>query len=178
MGPLLKHLYELSIKLSCKFSQHDGYGGAIPMCVPKQWLVGKVNCSDVIDLSILLFEELHKQFERLISGMSYVPCVVVSDVNGCQSSDAKISPEDFLLLLRCSIIIMQFLEFNLSLVLERCQILVAILRKLCPPVSPLQFLNRHTRHVDLATPEAGISTNFAFAILEVTSGEVNFLNFP
>ena len=166
-GSRLKHLYDHLVKLSPNENfQQRGYGGAISMCVSMQGFITKIMYLDIIDLSTLLFKELHKQFERLVCGTSYFPSIVVSDENS--SADSKFSPEELLLLVRCSMTIVQFLEFDLTLVLERCQILVALLGKLCPLNSTLQFSNRFAHHVDVVTPEAGRSANFLFSILEVT----------
>ncbi|ONK61659.1 uncharacterized protein A4U43_C08F32250 [Asparagus officinalis] len=161
--PPLKNLHDLLVKVSpFEFLNQDGHGVGKPM----------ISFADIIDLSNLVFEELHKQSEQLLSGTSNISRVAALDENGRLTSDSKLSQDDFLLLLRCSMILMRFLELDLMLVLERCRILVAVLGKLCPIFSPLQFTNESACHVDAITPEGGISSSFSSSILEVFLDEL------
>lgn len=87
---------------------------------------------DMVRLSDLLFDEVHKQFELLVSGMGFLPVMTLSNQSD-QHSNILIPSKDFALVLRCCMAILQLLEFDQSLVLEKCQILLTILKRLCSP---------------------------------------------
>lgn len=172
-GSGLKLLHCLLLKLSPDETlQEDICGDATSMYVSNHWFITKVKYTDIIGLANLLYEELHKQFEHIFFGTSYLPFIVVSDQKGRLISDMKLLPEKFILLLRCFMIILRFLEFDLTILSERCQILVAILRKLCPPNSLPNFPHCSLHPDDMTTSSADQSVDLFSLVLEVFVDEL------
>ncbi|RZS02772.1 hypothetical protein BHM03_00032839 [Ensete ventricosum] len=82
--------------------------------------------ADLTYLSNLFFRELEEKFERLFSEVGLpVPSAFTDSYQ-----------EGLVLLLRCCMVMLHFLEFDLSLVVEKCKILLSILRRLCVPNLP------------------------------------------
>ncbi|KAI3924974.1 hypothetical protein MKW92_010438 [Papaver armeniacum] len=79
--------------------------------------------SDIRKMSNFLFEELSGRFEHLFSNVGqHILC-----------SDSWGLLQELTLLLRCCISMLHLLEFDRSLLIEKCQILLSILRILCSP---------------------------------------------
>ncbi|XP_073009446.1 uncharacterized protein [Typha latifolia] len=74
----------------------------------------------ITNVANLLFGELQKQLEQLLSPAGIVASAGVDGL----------SPKGAILLLRCCISLLQLLMFDLSLVVEKCEILLAVLRRL------------------------------------------------
>ncbi|KAJ6843276.1 uncharacterized protein M6B38_297155 [Iris pallida] len=170
-GSSLKLLHCLLLKLSPDEHQ-DICGDAMSMSVSNHWFITRVKHTDIIGLANLLYEELHNQFEHIFFGASYLPFIVVSDQKGGLISDMKFLPEKFILLLRCFMIILRFLEFDLTIMSERCQILVTILRKLSPSNSLPKFPHRSLHPDDMTTSSADRSLDFFPLVLEVFIDEL------
>lgn len=88
------------------------------LVVSNRWIRARIKFADNFILSDLLFIEMQKQFEQLLSVEEKQMC--------CEFSP----PRGFVLLRRCRKEIWRFLEFDLGLVLDRCDILVAVLRRM------------------------------------------------
>ncbi|XP_026437194.1 uncharacterized protein LOC113335317 [Papaver somniferum] len=81
------------------------------------------NFTDIRKMSNFLFEELSGRLEHLFSNVGqHILC-----------SDSWGLLQELTLLLRCCISMLHLLEFDLSLLIEKCQILLSILRILCSP---------------------------------------------
>ncbi|MCL7030976.1 hypothetical protein MKW94_000846 [Papaver nudicaule] len=74
-------------------------------------------------LSNFLFDELSRRFAHLLSSVG----------QGILCSDSWGLLQDLTLLLRCCISMLHLLEFDTSLLIEKCQILFSILGKVCSP---------------------------------------------
>ncbi|XP_058078047.1 uncharacterized protein LOC131226270 [Magnolia sinica] len=128
-APLLKRLYCLLLQMSLDSSFYQcNYGDAFSMATWNCWFAVKIMFRDITNLSDALFKELLGQYEQLLMGSD--PSTIASKQAG-QHSDAFIPLEEFPLLLRCCMVILQFLEFDQSLVLEKCGVLVTILKRIC-----------------------------------------------
>ncbi|RZC85198.1 hypothetical protein C5167_011827 [Papaver somniferum] len=79
--------------------------------------------TDIRKISNFLFEELSRRFEHFFSNVG----------QGVLCSDSWGLLQDLTLLLRCCISMLHLLEFDLSLLIEKCKILLSILGKLCSP---------------------------------------------
>eukprot|EP00268_Persea_americana_P049907 TRINITY_DN5391_c0_g1_i4.p1 TRINITY_DN5391_c0_g1~~TRINITY_DN5391_c0_g1_i4.p1 ORF type:complete len:797 (-),score=127.96 TRINITY_DN5391_c0_g1_i4:140-2281(-) len=84
----------------------------------------------MVRLSDMLFNEVRRQFGLLVSGVG-LPPEMTSSTDNNQHFNIMIPFEHFALLLRCCMAILQLLEFDPSVVLEKCQILLTILERLC-----------------------------------------------
>ncbi|KAK9097519.1 hypothetical protein Sjap_023016 [Stephania japonica] len=93
----------------------------------------------------VLFGELSNRFDRLHSALFSVPEVVITGRYGLDLDMWGAQPE-FNLLLRCCILIVPFLESDQSILMEKCEILLSILSKLCSPDLPF-LISRHVREV-------------------------------
>ncbi|KAF5184626.1 2-isopropylmalate synthase [Thalictrum thalictroides] len=84
--------------------------------------------SDVLNVSSFLFDELSKRFTQLFSDLfSSNKANVLSDLH----SESWGSQKELILLLRCCMAMMPLLEADTSVLLEKCRVLMSILRKLC-----------------------------------------------
>ncbi|KAI3924973.1 hypothetical protein MKW92_010437 [Papaver armeniacum] len=79
--------------------------------------------TDIRKISNFLFEELSRRFEHLFSNVG----------QGVLCSDSWGLLQDLTLLLRCCISMLHLIEFDSSLLIEKCKILLSILGKLCSP---------------------------------------------
>ncbi|XP_077218393.1 2-isopropylmalate synthase isoform X2 [Tasmannia lanceolata] len=102
------------------------------MDIWNHWFAIKIKFTTISDLCDMLYKELAKQSEELFSSMGFVP-EMMSYKQAGQHSDVLVASEDFALLLRCCIVILKLVEFDQSVVFEKCQILITILKRLCCP---------------------------------------------
>ncbi|XP_026460953.1 uncharacterized protein LOC113362216 isoform X2 [Papaver somniferum] len=79
--------------------------------------------TNIRKISNFLFDELSRRFEHCFSNVG----------QGVLCSDSWGLLQDLTLLLRCCISMLHLLEFDLSLLIEKCKILLSILGKLCSP---------------------------------------------
>ncbi|KAJ0974233.1 hypothetical protein J5N97_016198 [Dioscorea zingiberensis] len=140
MSRFLRNLYILLVKLSPDESSDDHvFGDAVSMDVSNKWFRTRIKFSEITCLSNFLFQKLSSDFELLISGSGFCPPSTASEGKNLLKLDDSTSNEEFLLLLRCCMIMLDFLEFDQSLILEKCQILNAILRKLGHPLDLFSY---------------------------------------
>ncbi|PKA58673.1 putative receptor-like serine/threonine-protein kinase [Apostasia shenzhenica] len=142
-----------------------------------QFDIGKIDPRSITELSDSLFENLQRQFNRLHTfGRSSARGVVGLD------SNMKLTKEGFILLLRCCFIMLHFMEFDMTHVLEKCSVLTGILGKICSPnivcrsVSTRSSISR-LRNASLDRNK--LQTNkisFSSAILEMYEPFVKFVN--
>nr|XP_010934362.1 uncharacterized protein LOC105054525 isoform X2 [Elaeis guineensis] len=164
MPLVLKDLYCLLLKLSPDAScLQGGFGDSTSLFVSSPWLQTRIEFAEIVNLSDLLFKELREQLEQLLPAVQVPPSLVAGEKKiGCEAS-----PQAFLPLLRCCAIMLRFLEFDLSLVLERCDILLAVLRRLPAPNLP-SHLHECARVLDGVDTEARVPRPaFCPAVLEV-----------
>lgn len=165
MPLVLMDLYYLLLKLSPDASLQGGLGDATSLFVSNPWLRTRIEFAEIVNLSDLLFKELQEQLEQLLPVVSGEKKI---------GYDYGSSPQAFLPLLRCCTIMLRFLEFDLSLVLERCDILLAVLKRLSAPNLP-SHLHECAHVLDGADPEARLPRPaFFLAVLEVISGMLAF----
>ncbi|KAL3845643.1 hypothetical protein ACJIZ3_003046 [Penstemon smallii] len=131
--PVLKNLYCLLVRLSTeaqwsfKFAvgSHDF---DLEMCHDGI----KVAFGDICELSNVLFKELEERFEQCFSSLCDLSAN--KDIRECSSNLGLYDTVEVVkLLLRCCMILLNLLAGKLSLVLEKRQILLNILRKLSMP---------------------------------------------
>ncbi|KAK9099750.1 hypothetical protein Scep_023180 [Stephania cephalantha] len=101
--------------------------------------------NDIRNVCDTLFGELSNRFERLYSALFSVPEDVITGRYGLDSDMWGAQPE-FTMLLRCCILIVPFLELDQSVLMEKCEILLSIMSKLCSPDLPF-LISRHVREV-------------------------------
>ncbi|URE14712.1 RNA-binding protein Luc7-like [Musa troglodytarum] len=124
-------LYELLLRLSpyessCRRDGRRFGDSAASKFVSNRWLETRREFADLTYLSDLFFRELEEKFERLFSDVGRpVPSTFTDSYQ-----------EGLVLLLRCCMVMLHFLEFDLSLVVEKCKIILSILRRLCVPNLP------------------------------------------
>eukprot|EP00268_Persea_americana_P049906 TRINITY_DN5391_c0_g1_i3.p1 TRINITY_DN5391_c0_g1~~TRINITY_DN5391_c0_g1_i3.p1 ORF type:complete len:662 (-),score=92.06 TRINITY_DN5391_c0_g1_i3:315-2300(-) len=130
-GPLLRRLYYLFLQLSLdsSFRQYK-FGDRFSMDIWNKYFVVNLKFEDMVRLSDMLFNEVRRQFGLLVSGVG-LPPEMTSSTDNNQHFNIMIPFEHFALLLRCCMAILQLLEFDPSVVLEKCQILLTILERLC-----------------------------------------------
>ncbi|URE14713.1 RNA-binding protein Luc7-like [Musa troglodytarum] len=127
----LRPLYELLLRLSpyessCRRDGRRFGDSAASKFVSNRWLETRREFADLTYLSDLFFRELEEKFERLFSDVGRpVPSTFTDSYQ-----------EGLVLLLRCCMVMLHFLEFDLSLVVEKCKIILSILRRLCVPNLP------------------------------------------
>ncbi|XP_064972014.1 uncharacterized protein LOC135616592 [Musa acuminata AAA Group] len=127
----LRPLYELLLRLSpyespCRRDGRRFGDSAASEFVSNRWLETGREFADLTYLSNLFFRELEEKFERLFSDVGHpVPSTFTDSYQ-----------QGLVLLLRCCMVMLHFLEFDLSLVVEKCKILLSILRRLCVPNLP------------------------------------------
>ncbi|XP_010250864.1 PREDICTED: uncharacterized protein LOC104592977 isoform X1 [Nelumbo nucifera] len=128
-APLLKSLYCLLVYLFSNSSLHcSNFEALKDSNVGSHQFDLKVTFAVICKLSNFLFKELQRRFEQLLSGLLDV------SVNTATGQDKVLNhPEDLTMLLRCCLIIMLLLVFDQSFLMEKCQILLVVLRKLCSP---------------------------------------------
>ncbi|WOL20456.1 hypothetical protein Cni_G29261 [Canna indica] len=123
----LRRVHDL---LSCLLST-DGRSSSLPvedrasdcaasMLISNWFFKTRIKFTEITDLSNTLFDQLEEQFELLFSDEGR-PALTGS------------YQEVLILLLRCCIVMLQFLEFDLSLVVDKCNILLSIFRRLFVP---------------------------------------------
>ncbi|KAK9097742.1 hypothetical protein Syun_024787 [Stephania yunnanensis] len=101
--------------------------------------------NDIRNVCDTLFGELSNRFEKLYSALFSVPEDVITGRYGLDSDMWGAQPE-FIMLLRCCILIVPFLELDQSVLMEKCEILLSIMSKLCSPDLPF-LISRHVREV-------------------------------
>ncbi|KAI3995236.1 hypothetical protein MKX01_032038 [Papaver californicum] len=105
--------------------------------------------TDVRKISNFLFEELSRRFSHLNVGQ------------GILCSESWDLLQDLTLLLRCCISMLHLLEFDPSLLIEKCQILLSMLGKVCSP-ELASYVGRKERNVitvkESTTRECTIAT--------------------
>ncbi|KAK8916252.1 hypothetical protein KSP39_PZI022333 [Platanthera zijinensis] len=89
--------------------------------------VAKVKSDVLIMLSDSLFEELLKQFENI---QALLKCSVDGVVE--PNPESEFTKDEFIVLLRCCLMMVQFLEFDTSILWEKCGVLLKILGNVCP----------------------------------------------
>ncbi|XP_028557141.1 uncharacterized protein LOC110096809 isoform X1 [Dendrobium catenatum] len=87
----------------------------------------KMKSGHLIEVSNVIFKELLRQFENL-NFFLRCPLDGVSGLN----SKVQCTIEGFIVLLRCCLKILQFLEFDMSFLWEKCGYLLKIIGKFCP----------------------------------------------
>ncbi|XP_074556079.1 uncharacterized protein LOC141811903 isoform X2 [Curcuma longa] len=113
-----------------------GLGASFPsIIISNRWFETRIRFSDIAELSDFLFDKLQDQFDWLLSGMSHPG----------PSTFTRSYKEEPILLFRCCMHILPLLEFNLSLVVEKCAVLLSILRRLCSPGCRIKELNEEAR---------------------------------
>ncbi|KAG0500107.1 hypothetical protein HPP92_000179 [Vanilla planifolia] len=90
--------------------------------------VMKMDAGALVNLSSNLYEELDRQFESLQT----FPRRLIDGTVGLYP-ETQFSKEGFILLLKCCLALLEFLEFDMSLVWEKSSVLVKILIKVCAP---------------------------------------------
>lgn len=87
--------------------------------------IATMKSDHLIELSNILFEEFVRQSENL-------DALLRGPLDGVLVLDLKVqfTREGFILLLRCCLMMLQFLEFDMSLVWEKCGVLFKVLGKL------------------------------------------------
>ncbi|KAG0495440.1 hypothetical protein HPP92_000131 [Vanilla planifolia] len=90
--------------------------------------VMKMDAGALVNLSSNLYEKLDRQFERLQT----FPRRLIDGAVGLYP-ETQFSKEGFILLLKCCLALLEFLEFDMSLVWEKSSVLVKILIKVCAP---------------------------------------------
>ncbi|XP_057973762.1 uncharacterized protein LOC131161801 isoform X2 [Malania oleifera] len=78
------------------------------------------------DLSDNIFRELPKRFRELFTALHDS-----SSVQASSDFDIWAMAEEFNLILRCCLVFLNLLEYDLNLLLEKCRVLLAILSRLC-----------------------------------------------
>ncbi|KAK8964620.1 hypothetical protein KSP40_PGU000735 [Platanthera guangdongensis] len=89
--------------------------------------VAKVKSDVLIMLSDSLFEELLKQFENI---QALLKCSVDGVVE--PNPESQFTNDEFIVLLRCCLMMVQFLEFDTSILWGKCGVLLKILGNVCP----------------------------------------------
>lgn len=109
-----------------------GLGDSFPsIIISNRWFKTRIRFSDIAELSDFLFDQLQEQFDWLLSGMSHP----------APSTFTHSYKEELILLFRCCMHILRVLEFDLSLVVEKCAVLLSILRRLCSPACRIKELS-------------------------------------
>ncbi|KAF8411882.1 hypothetical protein HHK36_004440 [Tetracentron sinense] len=131
--PLLKSLYYLLMSLSLDSPfRYSSFGASDFFDNGSHQFDFKLTFTDICNLSNSLFKELCRRFEQLFSALHHVTANVVFGQVSIYS-DIWGPPEELTLLLRCCMVILRLLEFDQNLLLQKCQILLEILSKLCSP---------------------------------------------
>ncbi|KAG6523386.1 uncharacterized protein LOC122045217 isoform X1 [Zingiber officinale] len=113
-----------------------GLGVSFPsIIIFNKWFKTRIRFSDIPEFSDLLFDKLQEQFDWLLSGMSHP----------APSTFTRSYREELILLFRCCMHMLPVLEFNLSLVVEKCAVVLSIVRRLCSPGCRIKELNEEAR---------------------------------
>lgn len=113
---------------------------AASLFMSDRWSQTQNEISEITDLSNTLFGEVEQQYERLFSDLHHSAPFLLTDSR----------KERLIYVLRCGMVMLRFLEFNLGLLVEKCNILLSILRRLCALNSkfPLSSCERNSGVVE------------------------------
>ncbi|XP_010255753.1 PREDICTED: uncharacterized protein LOC104596352 isoform X1 [Nelumbo nucifera] len=131
-APLLRSLYCLLVYLFSNSSLHCSNIEALKDLKRESHQFDlKATFADICKLSNFLFKELQRKFEKLSAWLNSSVNMATDRARLC--SDILTHPEDLTMLLRCCLITLLLLEFDQSFLLEKCQVLLEVLRKVCSP---------------------------------------------